>query len=144
MVDDSPMMLKTLAQILEQAGNFDLVGTATNGCQALRHVSELSPELVVMDVNMPQLNGLQATDYIKHRECPPTVIIVTSDDSAATRSMAEKAGADGVVVKQGDLGLRLMGTLHKLFGPGASRRRMSCSVSLTTPPATPAKQEAHA
>jgi len=142
-VDDSPMMLKLVARILEQAGDFDLVGTATNGVQALRHVSELSPELVVMDVNMPQLNGLQATDCIKHRECPPTVIIVTSDDSAATRSMAEKAGADEVVVKQGDLGLRLMGTLQKLFGPGASRRRTPCGVSHTTPPAAPAKQEAH-
>ncbi len=142
-VDDSPMMLKILAQVLGDAGNFDLIGTATDGCQALRHVSELSPDLVVMDVHMPQLNGIQATDYIKHRECPPRVIIVTSDDSAVTRSMAEKAGADGLVLKQGDLRLRLTGTLHKLFGPHGSRRRLSCGSSRQRPPAAQAKQDRH-
>ena len=137
------MMLKALAQILEEAGNFDLVGSATDGYQALRHVSELSPDLVVMDFHMPQLNGIQATDYIKHRESPPRVIIVTSDDSAVTKSMAEKAGADGLVLKQEDLRPRLMGTLQKLFGPGGSRRRISWGVSRPTPPAAPAKQDQH-
>ena len=140
-VDDSPMMLKILAQILEQAGNFDLVGSATDGYQALRYMSELSPDLVLMDFHMPQLNGIQATNYIKHRECPPRVIIVTSDDSAVTKSMAEKAGADGLVVKQGDLRLRLMGALQKLFGPGGLRRRISGGVSCATPPAVPAKRD---
>jgi len=43
-------MLKTLSQILKRAGNFDLVGTATDGCQALRSVSMLTPELVLMDM----------------------------------------------------------------------------------------------
>src|SRR5208337_991740 len=73
-VDDSPSMLKVLAQSLEEAGNFDLVGTATDGCQALRQVSALSPELVLMDIHMPRLNGIQATRFIKQRERPPVVI----------------------------------------------------------------------
>src|SRR5258705_14018888 len=81
-VNDSPFMLKTLAQILKQMANFDLVGTATNGCQALRQVSALSPDLVLMDIHLSCLNGIQATEHIKHRyfkqrEHPPVVLIIT-------------------------------------------------------------------
>src|ERR1035438_4941517 len=101
-VDDSPFMLKTLSQILERAGNFDLVGTATDGCQALRYVSMLSPELVLMDVHMPRLNRIQATRYIKQRDHSPIVILVTSDDSPVTKVMAEEAGVDGFVSKEGN------------------------------------------
>lgn len=46
-VDDSPWMLRILPRVLEEAGHFDLIATATDGCQALRHVAALSPELVV-------------------------------------------------------------------------------------------------
>src|SRR5271165_6266372 len=78
-VDDSPFMLKFLAQTLEAVAGFDLVGTATNARQALRYVSMLSPDLVLLDLQMPGLNGIQATRYIKDREHPPVVIIVSSD-----------------------------------------------------------------
>jgi CheY-like chemotaxis protein len=115
-------MLKILAQILEESGNFDLVGTATDGCQALRYVSMLSPELVLMDLHMPRLNGIQATRYIKQREHSPIVILVTSDDSPVTKATAPEAGADGFVVKQGNLRHRLIGALQDLFGPNGARR----------------------
>jgi len=121
-VNDSPLMLKTLTQILKQVANFDLVGTATNGCQALRQVSALSPDLVLMDVHLPHLNGLQATQYIKHREHPPAVVIITSDAHPLTRAMAEKAGADGFFSKEGNLQQRLIGALEDLFGLTAPTR----------------------
>lgn len=122
-VDDSPFMLKTLSQILEQDGNFDLVGTAMNGCQALRYVSMLSPELVLIDVHMPGVNGIQATRFIKDREHPPVVIIISLDDSSAARKIAEAAGADAFLSKQGNLRHQLMGTLLDLFGPTGTRRK---------------------
>jgi CheY-like chemotaxis protein len=115
-------MLKTLSQILERAGNFDLVGTAMDGGQALRDVSMLSPELVLMDVHMPRLNGIQATRYLKQGEHPPVVIIITSDDSSAAREMAEVAGADAFVSKDGNLLHELMDALQNLFGPTGVRR----------------------
>jgi DNA-binding NarL/FixJ family response regulator len=121
-VDDSPFMLKILAEILEEAGNFDLVGTATDGCQALHYVSMLSPELVLMDVHMPLLNGIQATRYIKQREHPPAIIIVTSDDCADTKATAQEAGADTFVSKDGNLRQQMMGALKDLFGPNGARR----------------------
>jgi len=121
-VDDSPSMLKLLAQILKQMANFDLVGTATNGGQALRQVSALSPDLVLMDVHLPGLNGIQATQYIKQREHPPAVVIFSSDARPITKEMAQKAGADGFLNKEEDLQNRLMSVLENLFGPSAATR----------------------
>src|SRR5258705_12043632 len=115
-------MLKILAQLLKQAANFDLVGTATNGCQALRQVAALSPDLVLMDVHLPCLNGIQATQYIKQCEHPPVVVIITSDSLPVTKAMAEKPGADGFLAKDGDLKRQLLGALKDLFGPGGATR----------------------
>jgi CheY-like chemotaxis protein len=133
-VDDSPFMLKILAQVLEEAGNFDLVGTATDGCQALRHVSMLSPELVLMDVHMPRLNGIQATRYIKQREHPPAIIIVTSDDSAVTQATAEEAGADAFISKDGNLRQQIMAALQDLFGSNGARRAKTSNTANETRP----------
>ena len=129
MVDDSPFMLKILAQILEEAGNFDLVGTAIDGRQAVRYVSMLSPDLVLLDLHMPGLSGIQATRYIKNREHPPVVIIVSSDDSS--KATAELAGADAFVSKGGNLRHRMIGTLHNLFGPGCVTQTATAETRIT-------------
>ena len=134
-VNDSPFMLKTLSQILERAGTFDLVGTATNGGQALRYVSMLSPELVLMDIHMPRFNGIQATRYMKQGEHPPVVILISSDDSLATRSSAEEARADALVSKQKNLRQRLIGALEDLFGPACARRPAASGIHFQSPPA---------
>jgi CheY-like chemotaxis protein len=133
-VDDSPFMLKVLALTLEAMVGFDLVGTATDGRQALRYVSMLSPDLVLMDLHMPGLNGIEATRYIKDREHPPVVIIITSDDSSVAKATAEEAGADAFVVKQGDLRYGLIGTLQNLFGPSGARRAAATDISVQNPP----------
>ena len=121
-MDDSPFMLKLLAQILKQMTNFDLVGTATSGGQALRQVSALSPDLVLMDVHLPGLNGIQATQYIKQREHPPVVVIISSDARPITSEMTQKAGADGFLNKEEDLPHRLMSVLEGIFGPSVATR----------------------
>jgi CheY-like chemotaxis protein len=132
-VDDSPIMLKLLAQILEEAGDFELVGTATDGCQALRQVAALEPELVLMDFHLPHLNGIQGTRYIKDFKHPPIVIIVTSDESSFAKSMAEKAGADGFITKAGDLRHQLLGMLQDLFGPNGASRAAAGGFSCCNP-----------
>jgi len=117
LVDDSPLMLKVVAEILKQAGNFDLIGSASNGYQAVRYARMLSPELIVMDVHMPGLDGIQAARSIKRGEHPPLVIIVTSDDSPATRAAAELAGVDGFIIKNFSLRQQLIDTLRKICAP---------------------------
>jgi CheY-like chemotaxis protein len=125
-VDDSPRTVKVIAQTLKDVGNFDLVGAAIDERQALPYVSALYPDLVLMDIHMPRLNGLHATQSIKQRERPPVLIIVSSDDGPITRSRAEQAGADGFISKAGDLRDRLIAMLQDLFGqngeqPAAAR-----------------------
>jgi DNA-binding NarL/FixJ family response regulator len=132
-VDDSPLMLRILAEILQEAGKFELIGTASNGCQALRYVSMLSPELVLMDVHMPHLNGIEATRYIKQREHPPAVIIVTSDDSPVTKATAEGAGADGFVSKKGHVRQQLLAAVQKLFGTARAGQDKPTPISFHNP-----------
>src|SRR5882724_214542 len=141
-VDDSPFMLKILAQILEETDLFDLVGTATDAYQALRHVSALSPELVLMDIHMPGLNGIQATRFMKRSEHPPVDILISSDSSSMARSSTEQAGADGFVSKGGDFRQRVIPALQKLFGAGGatSARR---GEFLFSPPVTETRITAH-
>ena len=116
--DDSPWMLKTLSQILTLEGIFTLVASATDGSQAVRYASTIEPELILMDVHMPHLNGIDATRYIKQFKDPPLVIIVTSDDTPDSRALAKRAGADGFVTKSGDIHAQLKTIFRKLFGVG--------------------------
>ena len=74
--DDSPVMLRILAQILEAEGYFTLVGSVTDGSQAVRQTLNLKPELVLMDYSMPRMNGINATRCIKQVQDPPFVIII--------------------------------------------------------------------
>jgi len=113
--DDSPLMLKTIAQILALEGNFTLVGTATDGCQAVRQALTMEPELVLMDYRMPHLNGLEATRRIKQSENPPLIVIVTSDDTPSAEALAKAAGADGFIKKGANLRDQLRSLFQKLF-----------------------------
>jgi len=113
--DDSPVMLKILAQILEIEGNFTLVGTVTDGCQAVRQVLSMEPELVLMDYRMPHLNGLEATRHIKQSENSPLIVIVTSDDTPGCEALARAAGADGFVKKGENLREQLRSVFQELF-----------------------------
>lgn len=74
-------MLKTLSLLLELQDGLQLVGTATDGRHALRRVMELQPDLVLMDLRLPGMNGFDATRRIKARSPARAVIIVTGDDT---------------------------------------------------------------
>ena len=127
-VADSPFMLKILAQTLRDAGDFDLVGTATRAHQALRHVSAVSPELVLMDIEMPDLNSIQGTRYMKQREHPPVVILISSHNNPVTKSLAEQAGADGFVSTEVNFRHRLISVLENLFGSSQVRRAAASAI----------------
>ena len=113
--DDSPVMLKTLSKILALEGIFTVLAAATDGSQAVRHALTIEPELILMDVHMPHLNGIEATRYIKQFKNPPLVIIVTSDDTPDSRALAKRAGADGFVTKTGQLHAQLKVIFRQLF-----------------------------
>jgi len=114
-VDDSPYMLKTYERILALESGFTLVGTATDGRQALTSVLTLQPELVLMDIHMPHMNGIETTRAMKQSPRPPLIIIVSSDDSPAAQRLAKTAGADHFVSKNGDLLQELRAVLQGLL-----------------------------
>jgi CheY-like chemotaxis protein len=113
--DDSPVMLKILAKILALEGNFTLVGTVTDGQQAVRQTLNMKPDLVLMDYSMPHINGIEATRSIKQFQNPPLVIIVTSNDTPECKAQAKAAGADGFVVKGGHMDDQLRSVFQGLF-----------------------------
>jgi DNA-binding NarL/FixJ family response regulator len=113
-VDDSPFVLKTITSLLEEQTNVQIIGAATDGYGAVRRVRELHPDLVLMDLQLPGINGLEATRQIKARSQAPAVILVTADDTPRSREAARAAGTDGFVDKQ-HLFTQLRVAIQKLF-----------------------------
>jgi DNA-binding NarL/FixJ family response regulator len=98
-VDDNARFLAAARRLLATQSNVEIVGHALSGRDALTAVDTLRPELVLMDLVMPEMNGLEATAAIKRGPNPPRVVIVTLEDSEEHRERARIVGADAVVGK---------------------------------------------
>ena len=97
--DDQAIIREGIQAMLESELDLEVVGEATNGREALELCRELCPDVVLMDVRMPVMDGLEATRMIK-RECPETsVLMVTTYESSDYLFEAIKAGAAGYVLK---------------------------------------------
>jgi DNA-binding NarL/FixJ family response regulator len=118
-VDDHDMLREALVELLCQAG-FDIVGEAADGADAVALAKQLEPDVVLMDLRMPVLGGLDASRLIKDA-CPDTqVVLLTAFESPALEQQAEEAGCFAYLVKGGPPGnLRL--TLHQAV---AARRAL--------------------
>ena len=114
-VDDSEHLAQTIASFLGQLDGIEIVGIVADGCQAVRRSLALAPDLVLMDVQLPGIDGVEATRQIKARPGAPGIIIITLDDSPACRAAAQAAGADAFVAKAGDLPTRLVRAIQTLF-----------------------------
>jgi two-component system chemotaxis response regulator CheB len=79
-VDDSAFMRKLVSEMLTMSGEFRVVGTARNGLDALKQIHALDPEIVTLDIEMPELDGLQALGYIMS-EAPRPVVMLSALDS---------------------------------------------------------------
>ena len=100
LADDHAVVRDGLRSLLETQAEITVVGEAANGRETLRQVKRLRPDVVIMDIAMPELNGIEATQQIRG-SCPATrVVILSMHANKEHISRALKAGASGFVVKE--------------------------------------------
>lgn len=98
-VDDDPLVRSALTLMLGGASDLDVVGEAGDGRQGVELARTLRPDVVLMDVRMPVLNGLEATRELHARPDPPRVVVLTTFDADEHVLGALAAGADGFLLK---------------------------------------------
>ena len=97
--DDHAIVRTGLSMLLEAQGGFDVVGEAENGSDAVRLTLRLKPDVVVMDLMMPEMDGIAATREIKAKAADAKVLILTTSTVSDDLSRALDAGADGAIMK---------------------------------------------
>ena len=98
-VDDHDAFLNAAERHLRRVEHVAIVGRGRNGIEAVALADELKPDLVVLDLAMPEMGGLQATRLIKAQDEPPFVVIASHFDDAEHREHAQRAGADAFISK---------------------------------------------
>jgi len=98
LADDHLMVSEALCRILEK--DYEIVGTAKNGRELVEKVGELKPDVVVLDISMPELNGVEACRQLQAMGCAAKVVFVTQQLDPEYVSAAFEAGAMGYVAKQ--------------------------------------------
>jgi len=122
--DDSPTALRSLCDYLEFAGGFEIVGTASDGLNAVQLASVHKPDLVLLDLSMPRVNGLEAAEQIRLSSPNLRVIIFSELNGLSLADECRRRGADSFVQKS-HLPDRLLPEIQRLFPPGERNRPRS-------------------
>lgn len=116
LVDDQPVIRQGLRLRMATEADIAVVGEAGDGHAALDLATTLAPDIIVMDIAMPGLDGIEATRHIRAKIPGSTVVILSLSDDAATRARAAEAGAAAFVAKHEADGL-LLDTIRRLGAP---------------------------
>jgi DNA-binding NarL/FixJ family response regulator len=112
--DDHEVVRRGLRALIESEAGWTVCGEASDGCTAVDQAAELAPDVVLMDVAMPQLNGIEATRRIVQGKSPRTVVLMLSArESESLVQEALAAGARGFMLKS-DAGQELLGALRSV------------------------------
>jgi DNA-binding NarL/FixJ family response regulator len=99
LVDDVAQVRCDLRTVLTLSGDLEIVGEAANGLEAIRLTESLKPDVVLMDLEMPVMDGYEATRQIKTR-CPSSrVVALTVHDYESARAKAQESGVEAFIVK---------------------------------------------
>ncbi|MGX9416719.1 response regulator [Vibrio sp. RC27] len=99
LVDDHPLMRKGIAQLLDFEPEFNVVGEASNGTDAVALVHEVEPDLVLLDLNMKGMSGLDTLKALRADGSQAAIVILTVSDNSLDIDKLVKAGADGYLLK---------------------------------------------
>jgi DNA-binding NarL/FixJ family response regulator len=126
-VDDQPLQRLGFRMILESHPETEVIGEAQNGAEAVRHTTELRPDVVLMDVRMPGLDGIEATRRIVAEGGRSRILMVTTFDLDEYVHAALRAGASGFLLKDAHpeellAGIRAVAAGDAVIAPALTRR----------------------
>jgi DNA-binding NarL/FixJ family response regulator len=126
-VDDDALVRAGLTMLLAGAGDIEIVGEAADGSEAGHAVAEHQPNVVLMDIRMPGMDGLAATEIVRTRDHPPEVIVLTTFDTDDHVLSALRAGASGFLLKDtppADIirAIRAVAAGEPILSPAITRR----------------------
>jgi CheY-like chemotaxis protein len=121
-VDDQPIFLEAIRAVIESTPGFLVVGEAGSGAEAVVAAERLRPDLVLLDIRMPGLDGFETARRLTAARPGPVVVLVSGHDVEDVRPLAEESGAVTVVAKQ-RLRAQLLRELWARFGASGSPLR---------------------
>ncbi|MGW2820158.1 response regulator [Streptomyces sp. NPDC001443] len=147
--DDQMMVREGFSVLLNAMPDLEVVGEAVNGREAVERVRELAPDVVLMDIRMPEMNGIEATREIVASDVAAKVLVLTTFDLDEYVYQALRAGASGFLLKDASArqladGVRVVASGEALLAPSVTRRLITEFSKLSGGPRpTPAAQAAY-
>src|SRR5207302_1716710 len=145
-VDDQATVREALAVMLDLAEDVDVVGTATNGAEALAVIAEQAPNVVLMDLNMPVMGGVEATGRIRAERQEVVVLLLTTFDDDESVLAALQAGSSGYLTKDADRATILQAVRaanhgQTVLAPEVQRRLLALASRSARAPGSPARAD---
>ncbi|MGW7050606.1 response regulator [Streptomyces sp. NPDC054887] len=142
-VDDQIMVREGFTVLLNAMPEIEVVGEAVNGREAIAQVAALRPDVVLMDIRMPELNGIDATREIVAADADAKVLVLTTFDLDEYVYQALRAGASGFLLKDASArqladGVRVVASGEALLAPTVTKRLISEFSKLSEAPRPPA------
>jgi DNA-binding NarL/FixJ family response regulator len=125
--EDHPLFRKGMISLLSSVPEFEVVGEAATGEEAVVRAAQLQPDVILMDLQMPQVNGIEATRRILQESPSVRILVVTLFEDEDSVFMALRAGARGYVLKDADEedvvhAIRAVGKGEAIFSPAVASR----------------------
>jgi DNA-binding NarL/FixJ family response regulator len=139
LADDQPLVRAGLRVVITDSADLDVAGEAATGAQAVQLARDLRPDVVVMDIRMPGMDGIEATGMITADPGPARVVVLTTFDDDDYVYAALRAGASGFLVKDMALqdilaAIRVVAAGDALLAPGVTRRLIAQFANRPGPP----------
>jgi len=137
--EDHPLFRKGMVSLLSSVPEFEVIGEAATGEEAVARASELQPDAILMDLQMPGMGGMEATRRILQESPSVRVLVVTLLEDDDSVFMALRAGARGYILKDADEeemvgAIRAVGRGEAIFSPNVAERVLAFFASPKAPP----------